>query len=153
MIDADQQLEIARKTFREETADGTMISQDEMALAYMHNHPDFLKRVGTRRRRVANFLRRLRFRAPIEEKPTFKYSHQTSVALYALKNEMDFVFVDSNEQPIDNPKPPLSYKDRRYFPVKEEPVEAPITDAQATNNGFSEQAQLSVVDSLDTEAM
>lgn len=146
MIDADKQMELAERTFREITADGTLVSHEDMALAYMHRHPDFLKRIGTRRRRAANFIRRLRFRAPIEEKPTFKYRHQSDVALLELQHagKIGHTFVDADEQPLPDPKPPVSYEDRRYFPVP--PTSAQANGQTASGSGEISEDQLPIPD-------
>jgi hypothetical protein len=113
--------------------EGRIVSHGELALAYMKRHPTFLRRLET-----ANTYREFFLRPPSEgpDKPRYKYRHETSLAIMAMDEEgsIGHVFVDPETgepgEPVEDPQPPLDYRNRRYFPIiaADTEVTPPVTD-------------------------
>lgn len=132
-ISPEEQVDLAKEALLEITEggrEGRVVSHGELAMAYMKRHPKFLRRLER-----VNAYREFFLRPPSEgpSKPRFTYRHQTSLALMAMQEEgsIGHVFVDpETEEPIQDPTPPLDFRNKRYFPIVP-PVETAAETAEA----------------------
>lgn len=130
-ITPGEQVDIAREALRDLTEDGRAVSHAELAMAYMRRHPAFL-----RRQRRINEFREFFLMEPSEgpSTPPWRYRHQTSLAIMAMEEEgsVGSVFVDPETgEPLEDPTPPLDYRNKRYFPAgtADDPEPAPPAEA------------------------
>jgi hypothetical protein len=132
MITIEEKEKLVEQSFERFEAEGKewVSADDDLALDYMLNHPDY-----QRRRRVADWFRGILHMPEGKEpkKASHKYSSQVQQAVLAMndRREVEFRFLNENgELPETPPEGRLHSANRRYRRVIEaeasvEPVSEP----------------------------
>lgn len=102
MISYEEQIELTERSLKKLRNQGQeWVTHDEIAFQYMLDHPDY-----ERKQRVINYLRSM-FRKDESGEPTkvsYKYRHQASIGVLALKDNGDVEYRLSTEDNNGNPK-------------------------------------------------
>ena len=118
----DQTETITEQAIKELAADGNeWPGYSEIAVAYMKRHPNYLRKLGTRKQRAAARVRSLFGRPSIEEKAPSKYRNESIWAVHGLQSSsrLEHRFIDKEGRLRKDPPGKLDYRDKRFRLVAE----------------------------------